>query len=82
MLDYIIKRILLFLPMLLIISILVFVLIQLPPGDYLTSVLMLMAESGEEIDQALIDGLTRQYGLDRPMYQQYLHWIGNIVLSG
>ncbi len=82
MLDYILKRILLFIPMLLIISILVFVLIQLPPGDYLTSQLMLMAESGEEIDQALIDGLTRQYGLDRPMYEQYLLWIGNIVLRG
>lgn len=82
MAEYIVKRILLFIPMLFIISVLVFILIQLPPGDYLTSVLMRMAESGEEIDQALIDGLTRQYGLDRPLYRQYLSWIGNILLRG
>ncbi len=79
---YIVKRILLFFPMLIVISMLVFVLIQLPPGDYLTTILMRMSESGEEIDQALIDGLNRQYGLDRPLYRQYLLWIGNIVLQG
>ncbi len=82
MTQYIIKRILLFIPMLFVISILVFVLIQLPPGDYLTTVLMRMAESGEEVDQSLIEGLTRQYGLDRPLYRQYLLWISNIVFRG
>lgn len=82
MTQYIIKRILLFIPMLFVISMLVFVLIQLPPGDYLTTILMRMAESGEEIDQALIDGLNRQYGLDRPLYRQYLLWVTNILLRG
>ena len=82
MTQYIIKRILLFIPMLFVISMLVFVLIQLPPGDYLTTVLMRMAESGEEVDQSLIEGLTRQYGLDRPLYRQYLLWISNIVFRG
>ena len=82
MFDYIIRRLLLFIPMLLVISLLCFVLIQLPPGDYLESIILNMAESGELIDEALIENLKRQYGLDQPLYVQYFKWIGNIILRG
>ena len=82
MASYIIRRLLLFIPMLFGLSILTFALIQLPPGDYLTSVILALEESGETIDEALIANLERRYGLDRPMYEQYLKWIGNIILRG
>jgi peptide/nickel transport system permease protein len=82
MLAYILRRLMLFVPMLFVISILVFVLIQLPPGDYLSSYIDHLAESGQVIDEALIEGLTRRYGLDRPVYEQYFLWIGNILLRG
>ncbi|MBV7334091.1 ABC transporter permease [Chloroflexi bacterium TSY] len=68
--------------MMAVISVLIFMLIQLPPGDYLTSEIMRMASSGEEIDQALIANLKLRYGLDRPMHEQYFRWITNIVLRG
>ena len=45
---YVIRRLLLFIPMLVAISVITFILIQLPPGDYLTSEIMAMAERGEE----------------------------------
>ena len=82
MLSYIARRLLLFTPMLFVISILVFILIQLPPGDYLSSYIDHLAESGAVVDQALIDNLTHRYGLDRPIYEQYVRWMGNIILDG
>ena len=71
MLRYVVIRIAILIPMMFAISILTFVLIQLPPGDYLTSVIMNLAESGEEVDEALIASLKQRYGLDQPLYIQY-----------
>lgn len=82
MLAYIIRRVLLMIPMLVVLSILVFTLIQLPPGDFLTSVILRMAQSGQEVDQAQIAALKWRYGLDRPIYEQYFRWIGDIILHG
>jgi len=69
-------------PTLIIISIISFIIIQLPPGDYLTSYLAQLTQTGESVDQAQIDALKRRYGLDRPMYEQYFIWISSIVLEG
>jgi len=63
-------------------SLISFVIIQLPPGDFLTSVVSAIAESGEGLDQASIDRLTAQYGLDQPIYIQYWRWITGILLRG
>lgn len=82
MIKFIARRLLLFIPTLLVISIVTFTLIQLPPGDYLTTLLITMQESGEQVDQALIDSLTKRYGLDRPLIEQYFRWITNIILRG
>jgi peptide/nickel transport system permease protein len=79
MAQYIIKRLLL-LPLLLIIfSIIAFALIQAPPGDFISSYIAELASSGSAIEQAQIDALREQYGLDQPMYVQYLKWTGNIL---
>ena len=82
MVAYVVRRILMIIPTLLIVSILCFILIQLPPGDYLESQIMNMAQSGQEVDEATIAALKLRYGLDRPMYEQYLRWAGNILLHG
>jgi peptide/nickel transport system permease protein len=55
-----------------------FVLIQLPPGDYLTSYIMQRQISGDQLDRAEIDAMRRQYGLDLPMHAQYLFWVKNM----
>ncbi|MGQ9632430.1 MAG: ABC transporter permease [bacterium] len=78
MLSFIMRRIFWMVPTLLVISIISFVIIQLPPGDYLTSYISSLAQSGETVDQALIDSLKKQYGLDRPIIVQYFKWMWNI----
>lgn len=79
MLEYIIKRIIRMVPQIFIISVLAFIIIQLPPGDYITEYINRLRSTGVSIDQAEVDRLTKMYGLDQPMYVQYFKWIGNIV---
>jgi peptide/nickel transport system permease protein len=79
MFQYIIKRLLL-LPLLLVIfSIISFVLIQAPPGDFVTSYIAEIAAGGSGMSQQQIDGLRELYGLDKPMYVQYLRWVGRLL---
>ena len=82
MLGYIIRRLMIIIPELFLISVLAFIVIQLPPGDFLTTYIMRLQASGVEINQTIIDTLTKQYGLDRPVYVQYFMWIKNIILYG
>ncbi len=82
MLGYIVKRILLMIPTMIGISIISFFIIQLPPGDYLTSVLAMMADSGQAVDPAEIARMRAVYGLDDPIIVQYWKWISGIVLRG
>ncbi|MCP4357581.1 MAG: ABC transporter permease [Chloroflexi bacterium] len=77
--QYIIKRLLLLPFLLFIFSIIAFALIQAPPGDFVTSYIAELSASGSAVDQAQVDALREQYGLDRPMYIQYFKWIGNIL---
>ena len=77
--TYVLKRILLMFPTLIAISIIVFVIIQLPPGDYLETHIAELKSQGESVDEQKIEFLRREYGLDRPMWQQYLHWAGGFL---
>jgi len=74
MFQYSIRRVLTMIPTLIAISVIVFVIIQLPPGDYLESHIATMQAQGEGVDQKKIAFLREQYGLDQPMWQQYLTW--------
>jgi peptide/nickel transport system permease protein len=65
-------------PTLLIISIISFILIQLPPGDYLTSYIVALEEAGDMIDMEAVQGLRERYGLDRPIAEQYILWMSGI----
>src|SRR3546814_3187922 len=68
------RRILVMIPTLLVISLVVFVIIQLPPGDYLETMISELRAQGENVDTARIEFLRRQYGLDRPLIEQYWLW--------
>mgnify|MGYP001816524786 CR=1 FL=1 len=75
MFRYIVHRLLLMIPTLLAISIIVFVIIQLPPGDYLESEIAELQSQGESVDEEKIAFLRQHYGLDKPLHEQYLHWL-------
>jgi peptide/nickel transport system permease protein len=79
MLQFIGRRILLLLPTLVVVSIMSFVLIQLPPGDYLTTYIASLEAGGLVVQEDEIEALKKQYGLDRPFYMQYLKWVGNML---
>ena len=82
MLGYIFKRVLYMIPTLIGMSLISFLIIQLPPGDYLTSMIATMSDSGQAVDPAQIERLKEIYGFDDPFYIQYLKWIWGIVSRG
>ena len=75
MLNFLIRRLAVMIPTLIAISILVFTLIQLPPGDYLTSQLYELQAQGEATAAQQIEFLRAEYGLDKPIYVQYWNWV-------
>jgi peptide/nickel transport system permease protein len=79
MLSYIGKRLLQMVATIIAISVVSFIIIQLPPGDYLTTYVATLASSGEVLDQATLDGLIAQYGLDQPIYVQYFKWVWGVL---
>lgn len=64
------------------ISIVAFLIIQLPPGDYLSTVVGNLQRNGQTVDPAELIALRQRYALDQPALVQYGTWIGNIVLHG
>jgi peptide/nickel transport system permease protein len=75
MLSYLIRRILIMVPTLIAISAIVFVIIQLPPGDYLTTMIAELQAQGESASLERVEFLRQQYGLDREPIEQYFHWV-------
>lgn len=74
MLTFVVRRLLRLIPTLVVISILVFVIIQLPPGDFFDSLQAELAESDSQADQEAFEALRKQYHLDQPLWKQYVHW--------
>ncbi|MGC0272785.1 ABC transporter permease [Pseudactinotalea sp. Z1739] len=83
MLQYIMRRVLILIPTVWIISVITFVIIQLPPGDYLTTLQAQLAAQGDgSLGAAQLERLTQRYGLDQPWYVQYWTWFSNIIFRG
>lgn len=82
MLRFIAKRLLWMVPALFAVSFLAFVLIQLPPGDFVTSYVATLAASNEIVDQNAAAALRERFGLNDPMLVQYAKWIGGIITRG
>lgn len=78
MTQVILRRLLWMIPTLLLISLISFAIIQLPPGDYLTSYITALQETGETIDQEQIEALRVRYNLDQPFHVQYIRWLGGL----
>ena len=76
---YIIHRILMMIPTLLVISLICFIIIQLPPGDYLESYIAELESQGETVDETKIAFLRQEYGLDKPLWEQYLYWLTGML---
>lgn len=82
MLNFLVRRLFWMIPTMAAMSFLSFVIIQLPPGDFVTSYAAALAASGDVVDQSRLEVLRQRYGLDQSFLLQYLTWIGNIVLRG
>jgi peptide/nickel transport system permease protein len=81
MLRYILTRIISMIPTLLIISALVFTIIELPPGDYFESYVAELRSMGETADLEEIEVLKERYGFDQPLYKRYFHWLGGLMVG-
>jgi peptide/nickel transport system permease protein len=79
MLGYTVRRILTMIPTLMAISFIIFVIIQLPPGDFLETEIAEMQAQGEAVDPAKIEYLRAEYGLDKPFIEQYAIWVFGLV---
>ena len=76
MINFILRRLVLMAVTLLAISFISFVIIQLPPGDFLTTMQSESAVSGGGLSQEMVQVLRERYGLNESFFSQYLHWIG------
>src|SRR5437899_10644382 len=79
MLGYLVHRILIMIPTLVAISVVIFTIINLPPGDYFSTYIAELQSSGEAADLAKIHFLQAQYGFDRPLWEQYLFWVVGLL---
>ncbi len=79
MFRYVVQRLLVMIPTLILISIAIFVIIQAPPGDFLETYINELRSQGEAVDPAKIEFLRRTYGLDLPIHLQYLKWVGGLL---
>lgn len=83
MLAYVVKRVLFMFPTLFAISIVSFIIIQLPPGDYFSILASRMMEEGDAVaNQEALRRLGERYGLNEPIHVQYWKWISQIILHG
>lgn len=76
--KYIVKRFIYMIILLAIMSVFAFIVIQLPPGDYLTVYVARLQEQMGQVDESVVLNLRKQYGLDQPMWAQYFLWMKNM----
>ncbi|WP_305969069.1 MULTISPECIES: ABC transporter permease [unclassified Mameliella] len=79
--GFILRRVLYMIPTVFLVSIVTFIIIQLPPGDYLDTLAAEMGEAGVD-NTAVVEQLREQYGLGEPMYLQYWKWMTGILFEG
>ena len=74
MVQFLVRRLSLFIPMIFVMSIVAFAIIQAPPGDFLTDYIAQLQSTGEQVDESELLALKKRYGLDQPIYVQYYKW--------
>jgi peptide/nickel transport system permease protein len=79
MLGFVVRRLIAMIPYAFALSLLIFLLIELPPGDYATVYAAQLSASGQTVDPQMIENLRVQLGLDQPILVRYWTWITNII---
>jgi peptide/nickel transport system permease protein len=79
---FIVRRLLMLIPFLFLISALAFVIIQLPPGSFVDTYKRNLEAQGGIVNEGQLKALEARYGLDKPLVVQYGLWISNIILRG
>ena len=79
LLRYILKRILIMIPTLIVTSALIFTVINLPDGDYFETLAAEMQAQGEKADMSRIEFLKKEYGFDRPPVERYVRWVAGLL---
>ncbi len=79
MLAYIIRRIGLMVPTLIIVSVISFIIIEAPPGDFVTAYVGRLRAQGVDINPQLVETLKAYYGTDDPLYIRYSKWLWNLL---
>jgi peptide/nickel transport system permease protein len=79
MLNFVVRRLLIMIPTLLVISLIIFIIMKLPPGDYFSTYIAELQSQGEAVDLQKIAFLKAQYGFDQPNWLQYLYWVGGLL---
>ncbi|WP_189438232.1 ABC transporter permease [Pseudovibrio japonicus] len=82
MFNFVIRRLIYAVPTIFAVSIISFWIIQLPPGDFMTTLMADWASQGGAVEQGTVAALRERYGLDQPIYIQYYKWIAGIVTAG
>ncbi|MGH3490359.1 MAG: ABC transporter permease [Actinopolymorphaceae bacterium] len=82
MVAYLLRRLLYVVPTVFLVSLVSFLIIQLPPGDYLSTVVANLSRTGQNVDPAQLAALKERYALDQPVVAQYWTWITNILVHG
>src|SRR5512138_2571839 len=80
--GYILRRLLAMIPTLFLASIVAFIIIQLPPGDFATAYAATLASTGDVVSQEALESLRQDYGLNEPVAVQYFKWMKGIVTRG
>jgi peptide/nickel transport system permease protein len=81
-LFYILRRSLMLIPILIVMSGVAFFLIQLPPGDYVTARIIQLQATGVQVSDQQAEALKVQFGLDKPPLLRYFQWVSGIVTRG
>ncbi len=82
MLLYIARRVIMLIPILFLISVVSFIVIELPPGDWVSNYINNLRTSGIELQDDEADRLTAMYGFDQPSYVRYARWMQGIITRG
>jgi peptide/nickel transport system permease protein len=81
-LIYIIRRVIMLVPILIVMSMMAFLLIQLPPGDWVTYRIEQLRMSGVNVSDQEAESLKMEFGLDKPPVERYFNWVRGIVVKG
>ena len=79
MTAYVVRRVFYMAITLALVSVVGFAIIQLPPGDFLTSHLRQLGITGTQLTEEELQDIRAYYGLDKPGYMQYFIWVSNLL---